>query len=267
MSDVSMRTIKRLFAESGNQCAFPRCSAPLIDAASGVVVADVCHIKAASPDGPRYDPRQPDLERHGYDNLVALCLAHHRVIDDDVDSYTVARLVRMKAAHRDRGLTSPNVGDDLLQQLVRGATVNVGAVNITSINQSGGQVAHTINNVGPPCRSITEGARLQALLFLRANPQASITFASTQGDLEADSFKQQLMGLFRDGGWQVFDGHTFMFFGAQRGVVVTIPRGAPEQGMPQVVAHAISLAGSPVTGNYGDMANATGFYVQVWHAP
>ena len=59
----SQATIKRLFAHSGNRCAFPRCMEVLVE--EGTVVGKVCHIKAANPKGPRYDPQQTTAERHG----------------------------------------------------------------------------------------------------------------------------------------------------------------------------------------------------------
>ena len=77
-------TLKRLFARSGNQCAFPRCPDTLIEGET--VVGKVCHIKAAQLAGPRYDPQQTAAERHGYDNLILLCGKHHTVIDDDEPS-------------------------------------------------------------------------------------------------------------------------------------------------------------------------------------
>jgi len=51
-------TIKRLFAVSGNRCAFPGCTAVLVT--GGVVTGEICHIKAQNPQGPRYDPAQSD---------------------------------------------------------------------------------------------------------------------------------------------------------------------------------------------------------------
>ncbi len=58
-----------------------------------------------------------------------------------------------------------------------------------------------------------------------------------------------------------------MFFGSQKGLVLTIPSGADETGLTEIVARALVQSGSPVAGNRGDMANEHGFYVQVWHAP
>ena len=136
-----------------------------------------------------------------------------------------------------------------------------------SQNQSGGQVAHTINNFGPPKRIVDSNMRSQILNVLAQSRPDRIGFASTQGDVKAHEFKQQLMEVFRSAGWQVQDMQTFMFFGERKGFMVTIPFNASEQGLPQIVAHALNQTGNPVSGNRGDMANDCGIYVQVWHAP
>ena len=104
----SLPTIKRLFAKSGDRCAFPQC--PIHIVMGNAVVADICHIKAARPDGPRYDPRQTPAQRHGFENLVLLCANHHRVIDDDPEKYSVEVLQEMKRAHESIATTqSPDV--------------------------------------------------------------------------------------------------------------------------------------------------------------
>ena len=90
--------IKRLFAKSGNVCAFPGCAHELV-ADDGIYIADMCHIEAANPRGPRYNLNSSDEERQGHENFILLCHAHHRRIDFDVSIYTVERLCRMKAEH------------------------------------------------------------------------------------------------------------------------------------------------------------------------
>ena len=64
-------TIKKLFALSGNQCAFPKCNQKLVNDNDDLVV-QVCHIEAAEPGkgGYRYNPKQTDDERRAFDNLV-----------------------------------------------------------------------------------------------------------------------------------------------------------------------------------------------------
>ena len=132
----SLPTIKRLFAHSGNRCAFPRCTAALFEGATGI--GEVCHIKAENPGGPRYDPQQTPAERHGYDNLILMCANHHTVIDDDEEAYTVERLLKLKAEHEQRAAPM----DDALADRAAQFLINQ---PVTSVNQSGGFTAHTIN--------------------------------------------------------------------------------------------------------------------------
>ena len=99
-SKPSNPTIKRLFARSGNRCAFPRCTATLID--GDTVVGKICHIKGAKPGSARYDASQSAAERHGFDNLILLCGRHHDVIDADEEAYTVERLLKTKDDHESR---------------------------------------------------------------------------------------------------------------------------------------------------------------------
>lgn len=143
----------------------------------------------------------------------------------------------------------------------------VGGDVVISQNQSGGQVAHTINNYGPTKRTITSEIKAKMLVELKKYSGQKIGFASTQGDMEAADFKNILINVFREGGWNVVDRQTFMFFGEQKGCVVTIPFKSSENGIPQVVAQILSLTGNPVSGNRGDMANDCEIYVQVWHNP
>jgi hypothetical protein len=129
-------TTKRLFARSGNRCAFPKCTVEIVH--GNTLVGEICHIKAARPGGPRYDPRQTGAERHGYDNLILLCGTHHTVIDDDEEAYTVERLIKMKTDHEHKTTALP---DD------RAASATRLLINqfVSAIGQSGGITAHTIN--------------------------------------------------------------------------------------------------------------------------
>lgn len=264
----SQATLKRLFAESGNVCAFPGCETRLIDSQTGIVVGEVCHIKAREAAGPRYDPDQPESEREGYGNLILLCSVHHKIVDGDLDTYTVELLSRMKEEHRERQIEPEEVDPGLVRRLALNVqpTIVEGSV-ITTVNQSGGQVAHVIQNFGPPSRVLSPEQRSEVIGRLAQAEPSRIGFASTAGDLEAHQFKAQLMEVFQEAGWRVMDLETFMFFGSKQGLVVTIPFGAPEVGIPQVVAHSLAATGNPVSVNRGDMANSCGVYLQVWHAP
>jgi len=149
MSQVSTATTKRLFAVSGNHCAFPKCPLELVDRLSGKVTGRICHIRAAREGGPRYDPDQTDTERHGYANLVLLCPIHHDVVDSDETSYTIDRLLKLKADHESRftGAPSFDVDDTLANEVIRISNETTIAGSVLMItNPTGGQFAHTITN-------------------------------------------------------------------------------------------------------------------------
>jgi hypothetical protein len=92
--------IRALFARSGNQCAFPGCTQPLIND-KNQFIGQICHIEAALPEGQRYNPNQTHEERRGYENLVLFCYPHH-IETNDVSEYKVERLKRIKREHEAR---------------------------------------------------------------------------------------------------------------------------------------------------------------------
>ena len=263
----TLATVKRLFALSENLCAFPRCSQSLLH--GGKVTGRICHIRAASPRGPRYDAGMSEDERHAFENLLLMCPSHHDVIDADPVAYSVERLTTLKAEREATSSTALEITDQVAEQFLvnlSGANLSGASIVITH-NQSGGQAANIINNFGPQRRVITPEIERRVRAVLAKHPPGRIGFASTQGDVEAHEYKNALMKLFKSAGWITSDMQTFMFFGARKGLVVTIPFKASEAGEPQVIAHALAQTGNPVEGNRGDMANDCGIYVQVWHTP
>jgi hypothetical protein len=136
--------VKQLYAHSGNSCAFPKCDHRLVD--GGTILGEICHIRAAKPDGPRYDPNQTAVERHGYDNLILLCGVHHKMVDDDPDSYTVEKLTELKKRHVAHLATLTDA------EAEQGARLLI-EHSALSIGQSGGITANSfhqvINNYAP----------------------------------------------------------------------------------------------------------------------
>jgi hypothetical protein len=129
-------TLKRLFAVSGNQCAFPKCTQTLID--GDTVTGKVCHIKGRKDGSARYDEYQPDEERHGFENLILMCGRHHDVIDDDEESYSVERLHRMKADHEKSAIRlSDNAAEHAAAMIIN--------QQVSSVQQSGGITANVVN--------------------------------------------------------------------------------------------------------------------------
>lgn len=95
---ITASDLRALFARSGNRCAFPGCKESLV-ADDNLFIGQICHIEAASPEGPRYNPFQTAENRHGYNNLFLLCYPHHRRVDADPSTYSVDRLTEIKEAH------------------------------------------------------------------------------------------------------------------------------------------------------------------------
>ena len=117
-SSPRQKTIKRIFAVSGNKCYFPNCNTPLVDKGIGTVIGEICHIKGKKSESTRYDPYQSDEERHGFDNLVLMCPLHHKVIDDDSDSYTVSRLKEIKVEHEKIHAGGMEPSDEIVNQFI-----------------------------------------------------------------------------------------------------------------------------------------------------
>ncbi len=91
-------TIKVLFALSGNECAFTDCTTKLVQDKNNLI-GEICHIEARRPDGARYNKYSNDQARREISNLIILCPTHHKIIDNDENTYTVQLLKEMKRQH------------------------------------------------------------------------------------------------------------------------------------------------------------------------
>lgn len=136
MPRPSERDVKRLFALSGNRCAFPKCEAAIAEGTS--LVGEICHIKADKPGGPRYDIAQTEAQRQAFENILLMCANHHKVIDDE-DAYSVERLLKMKSEHErcSTPLGEPQEADAIVRTLIENSAIITG--------QRGGLAAHTVN--------------------------------------------------------------------------------------------------------------------------
>jgi len=101
--NYSERTLKILFGLSGNQCAHPECTQPIIanatEESAELVVGQICHIYASSDKGPRGKPEMSDRERDQADNLMLFCPTHHVVIDGQHETYPATLLIEWKRRH------------------------------------------------------------------------------------------------------------------------------------------------------------------------
>ena len=98
MAEPSDKIIKRLFALSGNVCAYPGCTLPIVESA-GTVTGETYHIKARKAGGPRFDLGQSEDARQAVANLILLCRHHHKVVDSGPELYSVDALLKIKSIH------------------------------------------------------------------------------------------------------------------------------------------------------------------------
>ncbi len=99
--NYSPLTIKRLYALSGNQCAFPGCKVTFLNTEDATNFSNICHIEDANQSthkADRYNPNMTDAERSDFDNLILLCPNHH-IETNDPNKYSVENLKKMKRDH------------------------------------------------------------------------------------------------------------------------------------------------------------------------
>ncbi len=98
---ITDKTRKIIWGRTGNRCAI--CKRELVVEATASdddsVVGEECHIISPRSSGPRYDSSYPQEKLDTYENLILLCRVHHKMVDDQHESYTVAILRQMKTNH------------------------------------------------------------------------------------------------------------------------------------------------------------------------
>jgi hypothetical protein len=98
---ISDKNRKILWARSGSSCVI--CKHELIiDATTSddeSVIGEECHIVSSQANGPRYDPAFPQEQIDEYSNLIILCRIHHKMVDDQKDTYPTEILRQKKIDH------------------------------------------------------------------------------------------------------------------------------------------------------------------------
>lgn len=105
----------QLVAASGGRCQFPGCNKylfahPLTQADGNF--SETAHIRPFSPGGPRGQGRQRKRV-HALENVILLCAADHKLVDDNPSEYPIDVLRRYKEEHEARVLELSAVGPEL----------------------------------------------------------------------------------------------------------------------------------------------------------
>lgn len=115
MSRLSLKpsVVKRLFALSRNECAYPSCIEVIIDD-FGTVIGEICHIEAAEEGGERYNENSNDEYRRSFDNLILMCSNHHKKTNN-VAEYSTDKLIEFKSEHESGNFP---VSDFIVEQAI-----------------------------------------------------------------------------------------------------------------------------------------------------
>jgi len=89
-----------IWQNSAGRCAKPDCriktSLPGNSVDNPSTISDIAHIHAYSNGGPRPNPDGIEKNPNEYDNLILLCKNHHKEVDDQSNTFTVAVLRQWK---------------------------------------------------------------------------------------------------------------------------------------------------------------------------
>lgn len=102
---ISTKTRKMLWGRSACRCNYPDCRIELAMDSSLTddesLVGEECHIVAQKFDGPRGQLDMEIGQNDKYGNLILMCNTHHKLIDDQPNTYSVEVLNTMKKSHEE----------------------------------------------------------------------------------------------------------------------------------------------------------------------
>jgi hypothetical protein len=129
-----------LFVHAGGRCEFDGCNKYLLEhhvTLSEGIFAEMAHIVAFKPDGPRGESALRPADINNISNLMLLCPPCHKHIDDNPSRYTRKTLEEYKSRHEDRIRHVTGLGPDLKTTIVQlkanigGQAVNIPASHVT----------------------------------------------------------------------------------------------------------------------------------------
>jgi len=161
--------VKRLFALSGNQCAYMDCKNAIVDE-FGTIIGEICHIEAAEVGGERYNPHSDDEYRRSFENLILMCAIHHKKTNN-IQEYSSQKLQEFKSLHEKLNEENQYIASDRIIDQAINNFMNQNNENKDSGTQFNNQAKHqsigsqigTQNNyfdLSNPNSSKIDGARI-----------------------------------------------------------------------------------------------------------
>lgn len=194
--NYSGKTIKILFAFSGNQCAAPDCIEPIIanktTKSDAMVVGQIAHIYAVSEDGPRGKKGLTEKELNQVSNLVLLCPTHHVKVDGQHETYPATMLIDWKARHEKK------YGDTLSRTI---SGVGAAELEVAARTLIAPRLAGHINSLAviPPQEKIDRnrlGTATSMLLSMGAAKSAEVERVLIQASQLDSQFPERLSAGF-----------------------------------------------------------------------
>ncbi|BCU65776.1 hypothetical protein F941_00570 [Acinetobacter bouvetii DSM 14964 = CIP 107468] len=203
-------TLRLLCAYSGNLCAFPGCN-HLIFNADGDLIAELCHIEAALPEGERFNPDMTNEDRRDFNNLMFMCHEHH-VTTDNVDKYPVRKLKEMKAEHE--AIFSLERMSDRIAEKLYDYTSQLTVSTVLNLNNLY-QVLGIKNRDKEEREMEVKDFNKQIKIFKNLSNEAKITLITSVQRLKNDFYERQkyvdmmeigrVLNLYRNELFQYFD--------------------------------------------------------------
>lgn len=124
---------KALYRLSRGTCYFPDCPRRIIEVVEGepMVAVDIAHVYGANLGSARYEESMTDAERRAFENLILLCVPHHKLVDGRRrDEFPPEMLQGWKSSNEPaegiEALASAGLTDEILETVMEQIVAQVG---------------------------------------------------------------------------------------------------------------------------------------------
>lgn len=124
---------KALYRLSRGTCYYPDCPRRIMEVVEGepMVAVDIAHIHGANSGSARYKESMTDAERRAFENLILLCVPHHKLVDGRRrGEFSPEMLQCWKSANEPaegiEALASAGLTDEILETVMEQIVVQVG---------------------------------------------------------------------------------------------------------------------------------------------